>query len=69
MLRRRSLPLRISTFRLSPTLILSDDLFRESKEELRYQAREGFTVIEQDDTPDIVLDRADQAMYRDKAAA
>ncbi len=29
----------------------------------------GFTVIEQGDTADTVLDRADQEMYRDKAAA
>ena len=27
-------------------LVLSEDLFRESKEEFRYQAREGFVVIE-----------------------
>ena len=31
---------------MGATLILADDLFRESKEEFRYQAREGFTVIE-----------------------
>ena len=29
----------------------------------------GFTVIEQGDTAEAVLDRADQEMYRDKAAA
>ena len=29
----------------------------------------GFTTIEQGDTAEAVLDRADQAMYRDKAAA
>ncbi len=29
----------------------------------------GFTVIEQGDTAELVLDRADQEMYRDKAAA
>ena len=29
----------------------------------------GFTVIEQGDTAETVLDRADQEMYRDKAAA
>ena len=29
------------------TLILIEDMFRESKEEFRFQAREGFTVIEQ----------------------
>lgn len=29
----------------------------------------GFTVIEQGDTPEAVLDRADREMYRDKAAA
>jgi diguanylate cyclase (GGDEF)-like protein len=29
----------------------------------------GFTAIEQGDTAEAVLDRADQAMYRDKAAA
>jgi two-component system LytT family sensor kinase len=31
---------------MSTTLILSDDMFRESKEEFRYQAREGFTLVE-----------------------
>jgi two-component system LytT family sensor kinase len=35
---------------MGTTLIAIDDLFRESKEELRYQAREGFTVIKVGDT-------------------
>jgi LytS/YehU family sensor histidine kinase len=32
------------------TLILIEDLFRESREEFRFQAREGFTVIEKGQT-------------------
>ena len=32
------------------TLILIEDLFRESQEEFRFQAREGFTVIEKGTT-------------------
>jgi signal transduction histidine kinase len=32
---------------MGATLISIDDLFRESKEEFRFQAREGFTVVEQ----------------------
>ena len=32
------------------TLIAADDMFRESKEEFRYQAREGFTVVERGQT-------------------
>ena len=32
------------------TLIAADDMFRESKEEFRFQAREGFTVVEQGQT-------------------
>jgi two-component system, LytTR family, sensor kinase len=32
------------------TLILIEDLFRESKEEFRFQAREGFTVVEKGQT-------------------
>src|SRR5437868_15210570 len=28
-------------------IILTEDLFRESREQFRYQAREGFTVVEQ----------------------
>jgi LytS/YehU family sensor histidine kinase len=31
---------------MGTTLIMIEDLFRESREEFRYQAREGFTVIE-----------------------
>ena len=31
---------------MGSALILAQDLFRESREQLRYQAREGFTVIE-----------------------
>ena len=32
------------------TLILIEDLFRESREEFRFQAREGFTVVERGST-------------------
>ena len=35
---------------LSIGLVLSEDLFRESKEEFRYQAREGFVVVEKGQT-------------------
>ncbi len=31
---------------MGATLILIQDLMRESREQLRYQAREGFTVVE-----------------------
>ena len=44
---------------MSTTLILTDDYFRESKEEFRYQAREGFTVIEKGST--IRIERTSQA--------
>jgi two-component system LytT family sensor kinase len=36
----------VASVLMSATLIVSDDMFRESKEEFRYQAREGFTVVE-----------------------
>ena len=35
---------------MGATLIAADDMFRESKEEFRYQAREGFTVVERGQT-------------------
>jgi two-component system LytT family sensor kinase len=35
---------------MGATLIVTDDWFRESREEFRYQAREGFTVIEKGST-------------------
>ena len=35
---------------MGATLIAADDMFRESKEEFRFQAREGFTVIERGQT-------------------
>lgn len=35
---------------MGATLILTDDWFRESREQIRYQAREGFTVIQQGST-------------------
>ena len=44
---------------MSTTLILTDDFFRESKEEFRYQAREGFTIIEKGST--IRIERTSQA--------
>ena len=44
---------------MSTTLILTDDYFRESKEEFRYQAREGFTIIEKGST--IRIERTSQA--------
>jgi type II secretory pathway pseudopilin PulG len=37
----------IASIAMGTTLIMIEDLFRESREEFRYQAREGFTVIEQ----------------------
>ena len=40
----------IGSLVMGGTLILIQDMFRESKEEERYQAREGFTVIEQGQT-------------------
>jgi hypothetical protein len=40
----------LASILMATTLILADDLFRESKEEFRYQAREGFTVVEQGNT-------------------
>lgn len=36
----------VASILMSATLILSDDMFRESKEEFRHQAREGFVLIE-----------------------
>jgi two-component system, LytTR family, sensor kinase len=35
---------------MGATLIAADDMFRESKEEFRFQAREGFTVVERGQT-------------------
>ena len=35
---------------MGATLIVADDMFRESKEEFRFQAREGFTVVEKGQT-------------------
>ena len=35
---------------MGATLILADDYFRESQEEFRFQAREGFTVVEKGNT-------------------
>ncbi len=40
----------IASIVMGATLISIDDLFRESKEEFRFQAREGFTVVEQGQT-------------------
>lgn len=40
----------LASILMGATLILTDDMFRESKEEFRYQAREGFTVIEKGKT-------------------
>ena len=40
----------IAAIAMGTTLILIEDLFRESKEVFRYQAREGFTVVEQGQT-------------------
>jgi hypothetical protein len=37
----------VASVAMGTTLIMIEDLFRESREEFRYQAREGFTVIEQ----------------------
>ncbi len=36
----------VASLVMGSALILAQDLFRESREQLRYQAREGFTVIE-----------------------
>ena len=36
----------VASIVMGSALILTQDLFRESREQLRYQAREGFTVIE-----------------------
>ena len=36
----------VASLVMGGALILAQDLFRESREQLRYQAREGFTVIE-----------------------
>ena len=40
----------IASLAMGGTLILIQDMFRESHEETRYQAREGFTVIEKGQT-------------------
>ncbi|HUP67620.1 MAG TPA: histidine kinase, partial [Sphingomicrobium sp.] len=40
----------IASVTMGGTLILIEDLFRESREEFRFQAREGFTVIEKGQT-------------------
>jgi two-component system, LytTR family, sensor kinase len=37
----------VSSIVMAGSLILTQDMFRESKEEFRYQAREGFTIVEQ----------------------
>jgi hypothetical protein len=37
----------VASIAMGTTLIMSGDLFRQSREEFRYQAREGFTVVEQ----------------------
>src|SRR6476469_5326963 len=37
----------IGSLVLGATVVMTEDLMRESKEEFRFQAREGFTVIEQ----------------------
>jgi two-component system, LytTR family, sensor kinase len=37
----------IASITMGGTLILIEDMFRESREVFRYQAREGFTVVEQ----------------------
>ena len=37
----------IASLVMGGTLILIEDMMRESKEEFRFQAREGFTVVEQ----------------------
>jgi two-component system, LytTR family, sensor kinase len=37
----------IGSLALGTTVVMTEDLMRESKEEFRFQAREGFTVIEQ----------------------
>jgi hypothetical protein len=40
----------LAAITMGGTLILIEDLFRESREEFRFQAREGFTVIEKGQT-------------------
>jgi hypothetical protein len=40
----------LAALAMGGTLILIEDLFRESREEFRFQAREGFTVIEKGQT-------------------
>ena len=37
----------IASIVMAGTLILTEDMFRESKEQFHFQAREGFTVVEQ----------------------
>jgi len=37
----------IGSLTLGGTVVMTEDLMRESKEEFRFQAREGFTVVEQ----------------------
>jgi two-component system LytT family sensor kinase len=37
----------VASVTMGTTLILTEDMFRESREQFRYQAREGFTVVEQ----------------------
>lgn len=48
----------VASMTMGGTLILIQDLFRESREQTRYQAREGFTVIEQG--PTIRIERTAQ---------
>src|SRR5205085_2719881 len=40
----------IASVAMGGTLIMIEDMFRESREVFRYQAREGFTVVEQGQT-------------------
>jgi hypothetical protein len=40
----------LAAIAMGGTLILIEDLFRESREEFRFQAREGFTVVEKGQT-------------------
>jgi hypothetical protein len=48
----------IASLAMGGTLILIEDLFRESREEFRFQAREGFTVVERG--PSIRIERTSQ---------
>ena len=48
----------LASLTMGGTLILVEDLFRESREEFRFQAREGFTVIERG--PTVRIERTSQ---------